>query len=278
MPAPFLYYTTRENVMEAEQMTPEEAVQEERFAKEFTVPDSSYLKLGEHIYSIKKVNKTGVDIEAELREFYGQKYKEFTEQVVDVVGDDAVNEWHTQLDHVNRYRTRGNITIPPDLQGLPCIFIAGEVVQLRPFLYEPIEYSCSRSQLINWGIPDNSSVFDGIPTGNPDIIVTLKKAPLKVTLFCGHSRRQDELFVPISRTFHTFSDSKICRGDHSAEAYWNLGDEQFALQMSKTNCFSLATNDIRHQGMTTNIRNVLNDADNIASITRRPQGGDQWTT
>lgn len=231
----------------------------------------SYLKLNDKVYAIKEIEGKGIDIEAEIREYYKARHDKHVASVNGVVADQMSQQWTLGLDKIRQYTDRNQVAITPDLFGKTVIYHGNTLWITRAVLYEPTEIYTTYSKA--YDLLNGSSKL--APFGRHENLVLTIKPPCKIPLVVGYSASRHRLCTPFSRTIHTFHDTTICTGNATAEMFWNLNDERLGKEISKINLFSPATSAISHMGQEWDYHSFIN-ADTLVDINRREDTA--WTT
>ena len=204
--------------------------------------EANFLKIGDNIFTVKKIGAEGLDMEKEIKEYYKSKFDEHQDNMNESVAQGMSDDWNMQLNHVRQYNSRGTITIPPEKHNKLVLYRsnASRLLEVRLAIYSPTEIQVTRGSIERFcgtAVNRHAMLRDYRDTGEELILQfePLCQYPMSVG-FDGNT-----LYVLNMRTFHTFDGSNVCCGDHGAPAFWALSNEALSRELSKINTFSLAS-------------------------------------
>lgn len=238
---------------------------------EFNV-DVNYLKLGNKVFALKEVDRPDIDINQELKEVYEGQFNQFKQEVQDGIVQESQEDWNTQINHLDRLKSRvGDVQVP---RGSGLVYV--DRTKARPariILYSPHTVITPRNYLrrdeYNWN--DNimeSFAAAGVPTANQTDTVEIKIIPVMfIPMLVYYNENINEMYTPDFKGFHSYtSDGRICTGDHTASDFWNSSN--FEELMNVVNWFSPANRRPNYKGRQYSIHDILNN-DTILAINRR---------
>lgn len=234
--------------------------------------DINYLRLGDRTFAVTEVQGEKIDIDAELKEFYKAKEESLATQFGSALIDNALEEWQTQINHLQKYDTRGIIAVKQADYNKLVMAFNGSLCFCRIVMYSPIEATTDKGYLtsrLGWN-PDDLHEYPN----DEKLILTLKPS-YSIPLVLVYDKRNNRMYTPKQRTFHTMGGHSVCTGNYSARDFWALNDEDLTTNMNRINTFSPAIDHILINGVEHTLRSVISK-DNTTSI--RVGGNGQWRT
>jgi len=233
----------------------------------------NYLKLGDKVYAVSEIQAKGIDINAELKEFYDERHGQLAQEFGQVLNDNMQEEWDTQIAHLRKFETRGAIAIPESMFNQPVIVFNGVLMPVRIIIYSPNEVSASMSWLRNrLRINYRRAMWNAFRDRDANVILKIK--PLfAIPLVLCYDKKANQMYTPQLRTFHTMYGSNVCTGRHKANDFWRLNDENLTIQMNRINTFSPAGSSVTIGNISYDFQAIIND-DTIISVEER--GATQW--
>ncbi len=236
----------------------------------------NYLRLGDKVFAVKEINNPAIDINEELRQLYNNRIDAHVDQYNEGVVENVVQEWTTQYDHISDRQNRGDVKVPSTLFDKPVIVKNGRVLECRAILYSPCQmlgtldmfaYRCQLSL-------DDANLakfreLDGA-TRSTDIYIDIAPSVF-LPLIVAYDPSISKLYTINMRTFHSYSDGRICTGNHSAEDFWNAPN--FEELINHVNWHSPATDTIRYGEIRIKLKDMLTNA-SITGFRRR--GDSEW--
>lgn len=236
----------------------------------------NYLKLGDKVYAISEIQAKGVDINAELKEFYDQRHGQLAEEFGQVLNDSMQQEWDTQIAHLRKFETRGQIAVPDSMFGKVVMVHNNKLLPVRPIVYAPDEVSASISWLRSRCSNINFRLGMWRPFTNDSEVVLTIKPLFAIALPICYDKQANQMYTPTLRTFHTMSyGNNVCTGRHKASDFWKLSDEAFNKEMNRINTFSPASSTVRIGGRDYGFADIINN-ETITNV--RERGTTQWRT
>jgi hypothetical protein len=236
-----------------------------------SIEEANYIKLDGRVFSITPIANQEMNIEAELKQFYNEKYEahivNFNGGVVSGMGDD----WDAQINKLREHTNRNTVTVPREMLNKYMICLNGrEVEEVRSMVYSPNIFKMVRGDIARWlEVPYSDETEDDEETGyttstrtydetitlngivfdlndwtdDEVLIVEVKQKIMHVAMYSFNSRN-DRLHCNNLTTFHN-QGSGICTGSHRASAFWN--DPAFEKLMNQVNCFSLGSQHVSYR-------------------------------
>lgn len=236
--------------------------------------NTDILRIGGHLYAVKRIQAKDIDINKELKELYGKRFDAHVSQLNEGCVTDVVKDWNTQIQHLRKYEGKNAKAIPERMFDKPVVYYRNMLLELRAVIYAPAEFvgtaqdtrfTAIRQKLIE-------ALGETEAYGVTTIVVTIKP-PFAVPVLYGYDERTKMLYSPFSRTFHSFEDGRICTGNHTAEDFWRLDGQAFPIEMCKVNLFSPACRRMTVNGREHTLESIIT-LDNFVSARRR--GADTW--
>jgi len=237
----------------------------------------NYLRIGDRTYAVKEIEGQAIDINEELKEMYEGRLRTHSEQYNEGVVDNAVQEWNVQYEHINRARERGEVKVPDNMFEKTVIVRQGRLMECKTILYAPTQFLGSMqlfSNVCRWGDRVNA-MFTALNVDRGTECYFMVKPTVHYAMVVAYDPTGRRLYTTNMRGFHSYSDGRICTGNHSAADFWNANN--FSELMNQINWHSPASQEIVCQGRSTvTLANVLNNNTLTDIIMREGEGS--WRT
>lgn len=235
--------------------------------------DTSYLKLGNELYAVKRIECQDVDIDEELREFYQTRHDDHVKLLNESVVNGSTEEWTSQLDHLRKYKNRGEVTLPRSLYGkVVCYYGNVFLDQVRCIIYSPNIVSGPADRFMQMGIhfPEELGEVEIIETLEADITPRFA-----IPIMIGYSAQANHMVTLGTQLIHSFGPyGRICTGRHKASDFWNAAN--FADLINHINMYSPASHSVNTaDGQIYRIPDLVNN-DTVSNLRRR--GDETWRT
>jgi hypothetical protein len=236
---------------------------------------TDYLKVGGKVYAVQEIQAEGVDIDAELREFYDQRHTQLADEFGQVLNQNMQEDWNTQIAHLRKFEDRGSIKVPENLFGKLVIVLNQRILPCRVVTYAPTEVSASihwlKSRIERGKISFTRPIWSAFDDTSE---VILKLVPqFHTPLVVAFDAKADCMYTPFQKTFHTMYSMNVCTGNHKASDFWKLSDIDLETQLNRINTFSPATADIRVGVREYSFSTIMTN-DTIVGVTARENS--QW--
>lgn len=233
------------------------------------IEEANYIKLDGRVFSITPIANQEMNLEAELKQYYNEKYARHIDIFNSGIVSGLSEDWLGQLNRLQERARAQSVTIPPDLIGKYVICTDGhEVEQVKCIVYSPNVYKMTRSDIadalsvsfdttrntegrtvrtygtghkIKFGKEefDLNSVRDDVT-----LIVVVKQRIFFPAMYSFNSRANRLHCVNVN-TFHS-QDTGICTGRSRASDFW--ASPAFEELMNQVNCFSLGSRHVQLRG------------------------------
>lgn len=234
----------------------------------------NYLKLDDKVYAISEIQAKGIDINAELKEFYEQRHEQLAEEFGQVLNDNMQEEWDTQIAHLRKFEDKGEIKIPKSMFDKPLIVFQGRLMPIRVVIYAPNEVATTKAWLADrcrdsvtfeaerWSQFENST----------NLLLKIKPK-FHMPLILAYDKNANNLYTPHFQTFHTMNGGKVCTGNHTAADFWKLTTQHLQREINRLNTFSPAVSSVTVNGTRFAFHNIIT---NETIIEVRGRGDGQW--
>lgn len=222
----------------------------------FSVPEEpSFLVKEGKVY---KITELSCDVEkafSSINKWYAHKVKEAIEPFVQQRGREDQESLKAQLAHIAKHNQIGHVVVPANLVSgyKPLVVIAGKVYVGRLVQYSPQKASFNWSTLGEWisylsrskmgdldQYKDLCAMWDAcekVLDYHKYFDVELNQNLINFPCMVAYDKVSRRLIVN-PRTFHTYSDNKLCTGIVSAEMFFN--QKEFEDNFNSINFSSLA--------------------------------------
>ena len=230
------------------------------------IQEANYIKLNGQVFSITPIANSGVDIEAELKQFYNDKYARHVDMFNRGIVEGMSEDWTAQMDKLRERADRDSVVIPPNLIGKYVLCHDGcTVEEVRAVIYSPNLFKMVRSDLAQalnithtseerssptrrvrvYGeghkIKIGSTEFDLNTIDDAQVLLVKVKQRIFFPAMYSFNAQSNMLRCFNVNTFHNQRDS-ICTGNHKASEFWN--SPNFEELMNQVNCFSLGSRQV----------------------------------
>lgn len=229
-----------------------------------------YLKIGDKVYAVQEIQAKGIDINAELKEFYDQRHGQLAEEFGQVLNSNMQEEWNAQIAHLRKFEERGAIKVPDNMFGKLIMVYNNRLLPCRVVVYSPTDVAVS----LNWlkgriergKITFTRQIWEGFED-NDELTLTLK--PLfAVPLVVAFDSKADQIYTPFQKTYHTMGGMNLCTGNNKASDFWKLDDMALQRELNRINTFSPATHSIRANNLDYSFSNIMTN-DTIIEVKDR---------
>lgn len=236
----------------------------------------NYLKIGNKVYAINEIQAEGIDVNAELKEFYEERHTQLADEFGQTLNNDMQQEWDTQIAHLRKFENKGAITVPANMYGKALIVQNNVLMPIRVVLYSPCEMTCTHSYAQhNLNRCDfSSSVWRNAWSSGADLIITFKPS-FAIPMLVAYDKKSNRLYTPTFQTYHTMSGYSLCTGNHKASDFWALSDDDLEVQLNKINTFSPARREVNVKGELYRMEHLVND-DSVIEVKQKGEG--VWRT
>ena len=229
------------------------------------IEEANYIKLDGRVFSITPTANQAMNLEAELKQYYNEKYARHIDIFNNGVVSGLTEDWMGQMERLQERARAKSVAIPPALFGKYVICVDGsEVEQVKCIVYSPNVFKMTRSDLadaldvhytstrnaegrmirtygtgcmVRYGSPaqefDLNSVADDMT-----LIVKVKQRIFMPAMY-SFNARSNRLHCKNVNTFHSQGEDSICTGRGRASDFWN--SVNFEELMNQVNCFSLGS-------------------------------------
>lgn len=260
------------------------------------IEEANYIKLDGRVFSITPIANQQLNIEAELKQYYNERYKQHIDLFNGGLCNELHEDWDAQIQKLNEYNARTTITIPPEKLNKHIICMDGhEIEEVRAIVYSPNVFKMVPSDLGDAleidqvrNIDDDTSEYgetfkikDGTEYDLNDwahdtvLLVKVRQRLFFPAMYSFHARTNRMNCVNVN-TFHN-QGTRICTGHQRASAFWN--SRNFEEVMNQVNCFSLGSQYVCMNGQPEAKRHHIKDFVKRSTITEVvPEGRGQWRT
>jgi hypothetical protein len=235
-----------------------------------SITEANYIKLDGRVFSITPIANSDMNIEAELKQFYNEKYQAHIENFNGGIVAGMTDDWTSQIERLQQHNRRSTVTVPQGMMSKYMISLNGsEVEEVRSLIYSPNVFKMVRADIAqHMGIAytneeievddgemrherhyDSTIVVNGTTYDLNDwddddvLLVTIKQKIMHTAMYSFNSR-SNRLSCHNLNTFHN-QTSSICTGSHQASDFWNSPD--FEKLMNQVNCFSLGSQRVHYR-------------------------------
>lgn len=230
-----------------------------------SIEEANYIKLDGRVFSITPIANQEMNLEAELKQYYNEKYARHIDLFNNGIVTGLTDDWRGQLDKLHQRAQQNSVTIPRNLYGQYVVCIDGrEVEQVKCIIYSPNVFKMTRSDIASaldiavtverdedrnivsrhypeGKVKHGKHEFDLNSVRDDKVIFVKVKQRIFFPAMYSFNARSNRLHCLNVNTFHNQSES-ICTGGHQASAFWNSGE--FEELMNQTNCFSLGSRQV----------------------------------
>jgi hypothetical protein len=235
------------------------------------IQEANYIKLDGQVFSITPIANSEMNIEAELKQFYNEKYQAHIVNFNGGIVAGMTEDWNAQIQKLRDHNRSNTVTVPRALMSKYIICHNGsEVEEVRSMIYSPNIFKMVRSdiaahlRIAHSNDSDEDEHGNIISTRHYDstisiaggttydlndysddevLLVTVKQKIMHVALY-SYNSRNDRLYCNNLNTFHN-QGSGICTGSHRASEFWN--NPEFEKLMNQVNCFSLGSQSVHYR-------------------------------
>ena len=236
------------------------------------IREANYIKLDGRVFSITPIANSELNLEAELKQFYNEKYQSHIQIFNGGYVSGMTDDWASQMTRLQDYNSRSSVTVPAGMMGKYMICTNNrDIEEVRGVIYSPNIFKMVRGDIAtNLNIEYHTEVEDegtedevsyrsydttiSMPGTLPEIdlndyqddevlIVEIRKKIFHCALYSFDSRA-DRLHCSNLTTFHN-QGTAICTGSNKASDFWN--SDNFNSLMNQVNCFSLGSQAVQYR-------------------------------
>ena len=164
----------------------------------------NYLKIGDKVYGVSEIQAKGIDVNAELKEFYEQRHGQLADEFGEVLNQGMNDEWNNQIAHLRKFDDRGSLKVPNNMFNKLLIVFSGKLLPARTIIYSPNEVECTKAWIqSNCGSVINFESDMWTPFTRSDNFTLKITCEFAIPLTLCFDAKADRMYTPHFKTFHT---------------------------------------------------------------------------
>jgi hypothetical protein len=264
-----------------------------------SIQEANYIKLDGRVFSITPIANSDMDIEAELKQFYNEKYKRHIELFNGGVVQGLTEDWEGQIERLQHHNRRSTVTVPDSMMGKYMVCNNGrDLEEVRGIIYSPNIFKMVRGDLANHlninveveHDEDGHTIarhYEGTVRvagdaevdlnefSDDDVLLVEVRRKIFHCAMYSFNAQSDRLNCLNLTTFHSQSTA-ICTGSHRASDFWR--NPAFPELMNQVNCFSLGSQTVSYRDGTGGTHGISSYVKRSTIIGIQPERAGTWRT